>query len=376
MGIITPHRLKTIKDQRLAQLKELKSHNEKLIGYLCIYVPVEIIHAAGAVPIRLARADYQSSLRGEVLLRVDACPFCKTVLGQFDSDPLYQLLDGIIFVNTCDMMRRLPELVATKINIPVFQLYMPRTSQPVPARITEYARQLHRLSQFLTGLTGIKPQEEKLINAIGVYNQLRAKLRTLELLRAQPNSPMKTAEFFDLIALSTILDPAETIRLIYEISQEASELTPPSRIRPRLLLAGSIVAESDRDRLNLIEHQAAIVADVVCTGARFVEGEIEPDQDPIFSLARYYFNRIPCAYRRPNDRLYQHIRNLIDQRQIQGIVYQPLLYCDPWRFEAQNLRAYTKLPILELDHDYSRQNYEQVRTRIEAFVELLRDMTK
>jgi benzoyl-CoA reductase/2-hydroxyglutaryl-CoA dehydratase subunit BcrC/BadD/HgdB len=143
-----------------------------------------------------------------------------------------------------------------------------------------------------------------------------------------------------------------------------------------VLLAGSIIAESDRDIINLIEEQAVIVADVVCTGARFIAEDIHPGADPLNVLACYYFNRIPCACRRPNDRLFQHIQQLIIERGVQGIVYQTLLYCDPWRFEARQLRVQTQLPMLEIDHDYSRQNYEQLRTRIEAFIELLRAKNK
>ncbi len=62
---------------------------------------------------RLADADYQAEMRGERLLRSDACPFCKSCLGHLltDQSELYQLIDGLVSVNTCDMMRRLPEVV-------------------------------------------------------------------------------------------------------------------------------------------------------------------------------------------------------------------------------------------------------------------------
>ncbi len=370
MGINEPESLTVLRQHRLNELQELKSQGTRLIGYFCLYVPVEIVRAAGAVPVRLARADYPSSAAGEQLLRVDACPFCKSSLGLFNSDPLYQQLDGVIFVNTCDMMRRLPELVATRVRIPVFQLYLPRTSEPVPSRIAEFTRQLNRLTEFLSHLTGTTPDRERLLAAISTENQLRSKLRALEMLRAVPGSGLKTSRFFDLIALATLLAPEQTLTLISEIINPP---TPPAvdECQPRLLLAGSIVAESDRDLLNLIEERAAIVADVICTGARLVEGGVATTAEPLTALARYYFGRIPCACRRPNDRLYQHIQQLIEQRRVQGIVYQTLLYCDPWRFEARDLRRWTGLPMLEIDHDYSRQNYEQLRTRIEAFVEML-----
>lgn len=375
MGVIAPEEILTLRQQRRAELQELKARGEKVIGYLCNYVPVEIIFAAGAVPVRLAQADYHSAVAGKELIRVDACPFCQSTLGKLNSDPIYQLLDGIVFVNTCDLMRRLPELAATRVKVPIFQIYLPRTAEPLPARITEFTRQLQRLADFLKNITGIEVDRANLIRAITIYNQLRAKLRTLEQFRPHPGFGLKTAEFFDLIALATLLPPAATGNLIDRIINQAP---PPNRDKhtPRVLLAGSIIAESDRDIINLIEEQAVIVADVVCTGARFIAEDIHPGADPLNALACYYFNRNPCACRRPNDRLFQHIQQLIIERGVQGIVYQTLLYCDPWRFEARQLRVQTQLPMLEIDHDYSRQNYEQLRTRIEAFIELLRAKNK
>jgi len=369
MGLINRQELTA---KRLTELEKLKSRGRKLAGYFCLYVPVELLRAAGATPIRLARADYPSSQAGERYLRADACPFCKSSLEKVVSDPLYQLMDMLIFVNTCDMMRRLPELIATRVSIPVFQLYLPRTAEPFPARIAEFEHQLRRLAEFVTRLTGTAIDDQYLRTEIEIGNQLRSALRSIEILRALPAPRLTTAELFDLISLATLLEPADIIPLIAQIkNQVGNRVFNRQPTPPRLLLAGSIIAEGEREVISLLEERATIVADVICTGARFIEGDIATDSDPFRSLARYYFNRIPCPCRRPNTALYQQIRQLITERQIQGIVYQTLLYCDPWRFEARDLRQATGLPMLEIDHDYSRQNFEQLRTRIEAFVEML-----
>ncbi len=358
--------------RRLNELQELKARGRKLAGYFCLYVPVELLRAAGAVPIRLARADYPSSQIGERHLRADACPFCKSSLEKLLSDPLYRLMDMLIFVNTCDMMRRLPELVATRVSIPVFQLYLPRTAEPFPARIAEFEHQLRRLADFVTRLTGTAIDDQHLQNEIEIGNRLRSALRSIEALRVSPVPLLTTGELFDLISLATLLEPADLLPLIAQIKNRATnQVFNRQPTPPRLLLAGSIIAEEEREVISLLEERAAIVADVICTGARFIEGDITTGSDPFRALAEYYFNRIPCPCRRPNTALYQHIRQLIAERQVQGIVFQTLLYCDPWRFEARDLRQATGLPMLEIDHDYSRQHFEQLRTRIEAFVEIL-----
>ncbi|MGQ9708730.1 MAG: 2-hydroxyacyl-CoA dehydratase subunit D [bacterium] len=360
------------RQERIQELKVLRSQGQKIIGYFCQYVPVEMIHAAGAIPVRLARADYSSSLRGERFLRPDACPFCKSCLGKFETDPLYQMMDALIFVNTCDMMRRLPETLLGYRKIPIFQLYLPRTSQPFPNRLQEFERQLTLLSDYLTALTGKNCDEAGLIKAIEDYNHLRTMFTQLDNARSAIPLQFKGSEIIDLVALCSLLSPQQAEDLLNSKLYKLQELPKPeSPIRPRLLLAGSILAEEDREVVQLLEAQADIVADALCTGARFFAGRVQLDDAPLKAIAVFYFSRIPCAYRRPNDLLYENLQVLIRERTVQGVIYKTLLYCDPWRFEAKQLRQMLKLPVIEIEGDYSCANREQLRTRIEAFLETL-----
>ena len=152
--------------------------------------------------------------------------------------------------------------------------------------------------------------------------------------------------------------------------------------RPRLMLGGSMLTEDDRWLLEMVEEKADIVTDILCTGTRwFAEdvpdegesgnGEVgRRDRDPVNRLARFYFSR-PCMYRRPNLSMYEYARKLAGEFRVQGFVYKTLLYCDPWNFEARRLQESLGIPMLHLDTDYSTENREQVRTRVEAFLETL-----
>ncbi len=357
--------------KRIAELKRLKGQGKKVVGYFCQYVPVELIFAAGAIPVRLAGGDYPTSVRGERFLRADACPFCKSCLGKFETDPLYQLTDALVFVNTCDMMRRLPEVVSANIKIPIFQLYLPRTAEPFGNRVAEFQRQVNLLKEWLTALTCESVDKDRLQAAIRENNALRQGLTRLDEQRALMPPRIKGSEVFDLAHLSWLLEPRQALSAIAQVNAQIMVSAEPAAFRPRLLLAGSILTDQERDFLELIEAQADIVADVICTGVRFFAGSIKLNHDPLQNITDFYFNRIPCACRRPNDLLYSQLRQLITGRAVQGIIYKTLLYCDSWRFEAKFLRQTLKLPLLEIDGDYSATNREQLRTRIEAFIEML-----
>ena len=140
--------------------------------------------------------------------------------------------------------------------------------------------------------------------------------------------------------------------------------------RPRLMLGGSILAEDDRWLLDLVEEKADIVTDILCTGTRWFAEDVPSGGAPLDRLARFYFSR-PCMHRRPNSALYGYAQRLAREFRVQGLVYKTMLYCDPWNFEARRLQEALRISMLHLDTDYSTENREQVRTRVEAFLETL-----
>lgn len=359
-----------VKAKRLEELAELKAGGRKIVGYFCLYAPVELIAAAGGVPVRLVRSSARAESAGEKFLRPDACSFCKSCLGGFGLDPLSQLADAVVGVTTCDMMRRLPEAIEACRDIPTFQLYLPRTSEPAPHRLAEFRRQLGKLGEWLAGLTGRPPDEESLGQSVIAQNRLRAAVRRGDELRAEVPPAATGSDVLDAVALAGMLDPETAARVIEQSLSQAGPVRRPGA-RPRLLLGGSIITEDDRWLVEMVEEKADIVADIVCTGARWAAEQVTVDASLLDALARFYFGRLPCMCRRPNNRLYEHARRLVADRQVAGLVYKTLLYCDAWSFESRRLHEELGIPVLATDSDYSGQNREQVRTRIEAFLETL-----
>ena len=357
---------------RLEELSALKAAGQKVIGYLCIYAPVELIRAAGAIPVRLEHGGSDAERAGTKYVRSDACSFCKSCLGNFESDPLYRLTDAVVAVSTCDMMRRLPELIEHHFGQRVLQLYLPRTSEPLPHRVAELRRGLEQMRSELGEITGIPATDERVRAATIETNRTRRLLRSLDEQRAR--GELTTSRLLNLVSLAWFLDPAAVQghdRNLPWISDRVPT-APATPHRPRLMLGGSMMTNDDLWLVELLEEKADIVADFLCTGSRSFADDVPKTGDPMQGLADFYFNRVPCMHRRPNAALYDYVRKLATERRVTGVVYKTLLYCDSWSFEAQRLKAALEpLPFLHLDTDYSKENHEQVRTRIEAFLEIL-----
>jgi benzoyl-CoA reductase/2-hydroxyglutaryl-CoA dehydratase subunit BcrC/BadD/HgdB len=387
MELIPRATFEQIRYERVEEITAARGQGTKVVGYFCIYAPVELVQAAGATPVRLMRGGHAAEEAGERYLRSDACSFCNACMGNFDLNPVYKQVDAVVSVNTCDMMRRLPESIEKHFGIPVFQLYMPRTSEPLPHRVAEFRRQLELLAGEMAALTGSAIATVRLESEIAAFNRLRGMLRQASDTRRMNGPLLSGGTMLDLAATAWLLGPVKAVSLIEEVLRMVAARPRPESQRPRLMLGGSMLTDDDRWLLEMVEERADIVTDILCTGTRWfaedVPGEGESGNgevgrlergrsggNPLDRLARFYFSR-PCMHRRPNLSMYEYAQMLAGEFRVQGLVYKTLLYCDPWNFEARRLQEALGVPMLHLDTDYSTENREQVRTRVEAFLETL-----
>lgn len=352
-----------LRQRRLAELADLRRQGPKVIGWFYPGAPVELVRAAGATPVRLARGGYAAETRGLRWLRADACPFVLSTLGNFELDPLFRLVDAVLTVNTCDTMRRAGEAIAHEFDLPVFELYLPRTSEPLPHRVAEFERQLGRLADELAAFTSQTVTEERLRAEMAREAHTRGLVTELDALRGEDKPQVSETDVLDMLALAGLLEPEELDRTYRTYGPDRAD----AQAKPRLLLAGSIIAEQDRWLVEAIEERADIVAD------SFVPADTEAPAaaTALESLAAYHFRRIPDITRRPNGRTVELLARRARERRAQAVLYKTLLYCDPWNFEVPRIRAALGLPLLHLDGNYSDENRGQVQTRVEAFLESL-----
>ena len=382
MELIPRATFEQIRHERVEEIAAARRQGAKVVGYFCIYAPVELVQAAGVIPVRLMRGGHAAEEAGERYLRSDACSFCSACMGNFELDPVYKQIDAVVSVNTCDMMRRLPESIEKHFGIPVFQLYMPRTSEPLPHRVAEFRRQLELLAVKMATLTGSAIVTERLESEIAAFNRLRGMLRQASDTRRMNGPLLSGSTMLDLAATAWLLGPVKAVSLVEEVLRMVAARPRPEGRRPRLMLGGSMLTEDDRWLLDLVEEKADIVTDILCTGTRWFAEDV-PDEgesgngevgrrerDSLDRLARFYFSR-PCMHRRPNLSMYEYAQKLAGEFRVQGLVYKTLLYCDSWNFEARRLQEALGIPMLHLDTDYATENREQMRTRVEAFLETL-----
>lgn len=178
----------------------------------------------------------------------------------------------------------------------------------------------------------------------------------------------KVLEAYWLLEKITLLPLLPKIR---KTLQEALDIENFSR----LLLTGSIMAFGNELVLELIEECGGnVVVDNTCRGFRSFQGLVQEKKDPIEALAERYFWHSSCARGRESATRIAHLRDLTERFAIQGIVSHSLKFCDSYGIEAYLLqkRFRRTIPVLLLERDYTVSDTELLRTRLEAFVEVIK----
>ncbi len=323
----------------------------KYIGYTSSYVPVELLSATGAKPYRLLHGTLALSKAAEEFCRIDACPLIRSSIGyliEHEKDFV-----AVVGATTCDMSRRMYEIIKMATKIPVYLMNSPRTDYR-----ELYYDEIDWLVSELENLSKRKFTSDLLLLEIEKWSNARIRYQTLEQKRSQIPSCMKTTDFH---------------RIMSNYSQGNIELEVPYEnersTKPRVFLMGSPIPYEASRFLELIENELRIVGDFNSGIARPLNIKIQ--EHNLVGIKAAYYDQPQSILKRPNKPYFEWVGSHIKQLACAGIVYFTLDYCDSYEFELRQIEKIFRLPVLWLRSDLSFQNLNQLRTRIQAFKEVL-----
>jgi len=220
--------------------------------------------------------------------------------------------------------------------------------------------------------------DDELSEEIRLYNRIRSLVRKISALRKRDNPPLTGRDFLEVTRAFHLLEPEELVVRLAELHERLAAV-PDDGARPlRLMMTGGIVAEGDRRILDLIEDEigARIVVEDHCTGFSPFVHDTDEQGDPWQALANAYLDQAPCARQSPLERRVAHAAALAREYRVDAVVYTYLKFCPCYGMtKAAFTRRFQELelPVLELGNDYSRGDTGQIKTRLEAFVEVLHE---
>jgi bzd-type benzoyl-CoA reductase N subunit len=361
------------------EIMEWKQSGKKVFGWLCTYVPEEIIHAAGILPIRITGSIQETELDdGNAYLYVNSCSFSRSCL-QLGLRSEYDFLDGVVGGSTCDGARRLFDLWRQYIGTPFHHVLT------VPRKYTEKAHQLYyqevlQFTRHLEDHLGFKIAEDKLLESIKLYNESRSLLKALYDLRKMEKPPITGAETMEVLNASFRMPKELFNSWLKDLLKELAECDCANTGRARLMLIGSVL--TNPDFIKAIENQGGlVVTDELCTSTRYWSDPVILDKNKslIESISRRYLNNFPCARMFPSDERFDRIVEYIKDFKVDGVISQIVRYCVPYSHDLPLLIKKLKnigIPLLALDVEYGTPGSGQIQTRVQAFLEMLEVKTK
>ena len=374
--------------QREKELKEAKEKGQKVIGYFCMFAPIELIIAAGAIPIRVNSGWYDTSNIGDRIVPVEVCPVIRSTIGakMIGLSPFLELSDALISVLTCDGMTKLSEILRDY--KPVWAMPLPRVKD-APHSLEFWRDEVKALKKQIEEFTGKNITGKKLRQAIELIQKATKSFRRLQELRK--GRPVIMGRDAMLVNQAFLWDDIKrwtekTEALCDELEQRVKEnrwVCPPDT--PRVMVTGTPMFWPDNWKLpSLVEEaspQGVIVADELCSGERLLYDPVGVDEwsshDMFRAISERYLmtSTCPCFTSKDgNEDRINWLLNKVKEWKVDGVIYYVVRGCMLYAMEYTRVKRVLdrlNIPVYYLDTEYTREDVGQLKTRVEAFLEIL-----
>ncbi|MHA2290056.1 MAG: 2-hydroxyacyl-CoA dehydratase subunit D [Promethearchaeota archaeon] len=340
---------------------------------MCSYTPLELIYAAGFLPYRII-GHSEPPQNADSYIHPNFCQFVKSTIDVAVGGG-YDFLEGVIFVNSCDAMRRLHDV--WKRYVPSKFIHILDIPMGTSSLGESYLKEeFNKLKFALEKHASISIKTKDIMNAIEVFKESRLIYNRLNSLRTEhPPSISGT----DLVKITS--DFFKTEPKIWndkaQVVLENLKLQSRKEVKnyqPRILISGSPLHE-----INFISFIEEIGLNVVyedlCTGSKFFDLFIKDSPDLIGSLSEAYLNRSPCARMMQLSERADQIYKMADKFKVDGVIHHSLKFCDTYLYDVpalKNMLTEKGLNVLFIESDGGLGNMDQIRTRIEAFSEIIK----
>jgi bzd-type benzoyl-CoA reductase N subunit len=367
---------------RGGRARELRSQGKKVIGYFCCYPPVEFITALDMVPYRISGRIWEPIARADAYLETIMCPFIRSCFDlALRGD--YDFLDGLVVPHSCDTVQRIYD-IWKHYRPPAYAHFLNVPHMVQPSSFDFFYQELQRFKKSLEDFAGREMSRERLVQAVRAHNENRALMRELYQLRREDPPPLSGVEAIEAVTAGVTLPVEEYNQLLKEIILEVArrERLSGEKRKPRILVYGSEIDDAAFIRL-VEECGAEVVMDDLCTGTRYFWHDVELTPDPLEGLTERYLDKLECprTYRprsgtRQEDleNRFGYLQRYIKDFKVDGVILYIIRFCDTYELDAPDVKDYVQglgLPVLHIEHDYSAATLEPLRTRIQAFLEMI-----
>jgi benzoyl-CoA reductase/2-hydroxyglutaryl-CoA dehydratase subunit BcrC/BadD/HgdB len=365
---------------RVKELSDHKAAGGFVAGTFCVFVPEELILAAGGECVGLCAGTDFPAADGERVLPRNICPLVKSAVGFKLARlcPYFESCDIVIGETTCDGKKKAWEILGREV-----PMYVMETPQKVSNRRQGiWLNEIIALKEKLEETAGRKITEDSLAEGISLVNEKRRALARLYELRKNVPSPISGKDallvsqiaFYDDIKRFT----AKVNELCNELDERVKAAAAPRDGAKRIVFAGCPMAIPNWKMHHVVETSGAeVVCEESCTGTRYftnlVDENVKTIEGMLVAIADRYV-KTPCACFTPNTERLDNIADYAREWRADGVIDYTLSFCHCYNIEHELLRERLDaagVPVMHIETDYSMGDAGQLETRVKAFLETL-----
>jgi benzoyl-CoA reductase subunit C len=314
----------------------------KVIGYMPIYVPRELIHAAGMLPLGiLGGGDQLEVIHGDAYYQSYICRIPRSTVELGVSGRL-DFVDGMLFPSICDVIRNLSGM--WKLMFPGVYVRYFDVPQNYADDIggTYYINELKELRSGLERLGGRPISDQALRQSIAVYNENRRLVRQIYAFRTERPWQAPATEVYLLLRAGMVLPVEEHSALLAEYLAAAEQNPRPMRDNCRIVLTGMFCEQPPLNLIKSLELAGCyVVDDDLLLVTRWLIDDVPAEGDPVANLATAFLHHsenTAAKYEPDGRRKGKYLCEAVKRSGAEGVIFAAPSFCDPALLERPMLQ--------------------------------------
>jgi benzoyl-CoA reductase subunit C len=367
-----------LQDLSFSRVRSWKEQHpgSKAVAFFPVYAPVELVHAAGMLPVLLSGAGDRLDIQhADSRFGSFICSIIKTTMEMAMTGHL-EPFDGLLFSSICDSARNLCFVI--KRNYPqmyVDFLHLPHsTSDSSVDFLTEEYR---RIIAELQRIGGKRIEDEAIRRSIEIYNEQRRLVRELYELRARSPHLLRAWESYVLIRAGNFIPVEEHIEILKQAVEYLPTRAGKKRDAIRVVVEGAFCEQPPLELIRLLENAGCdIVEDDLAIAQRWFTEDVPATGDPVRALAESYVHRsvyssVRHDFSKPR---WEGLAEKIRETRADAVIFLIAKFCEPAYFDFVLFKKKVDelgLPHLLLEFEEKLFTFDRLRTEVETFVESL-----
>ncbi|MBS0436741.1 MAG: benzoyl-CoA reductase subunit C [Proteobacteria bacterium] len=314
----------------------------KAIGYMPVYVPRELIHAAGMLPVGiLGGGDQIEVIQGDAYYQSYICRIPRSTI-ELGLTGRLDCLDGMLFPSICDVIRNLSGMWQMLFKDKyVRYVDVPQNYQDNVGGVF-YQQEMQQIRDDLGKMRGRPITDEELNASIAVYNENRQAIRDLYAYRAAKPWQAPTSEVYLLLRAGMVLPVEQHTQLVRDYLAAAEQVSRPKRDNARVVINGSFCEQPPLALIKSIEMAGCyVVDDDFLLVTRWLLDEVPANAKPLEELSKAFLHRsasTAAKYDATREEKGVFLMKQVKTRGAEGVIFAAPSFCDPALLERPMLQ--------------------------------------